>query len=476
MKSLLKDFGASVSELRRRDEGISLRSIRKDMLPYMLAYAVELMLYAVRQVYLPVNETLFGLPGKTVIYVAHMAASLIVMLLWSERFRKLVVVSVAVMAAGFAAFVFVPRGTEAYVWSGVAAMAGLGGAVTCARCGFAFASNNTERMVGMLLMTVSVALIYLLDTFNVTNPAAAKGLPLALTALLAVCLLKFKEGDLEAKEVSGAEDAKGLYCALAFMIVYFGIDGYLYKFADAAGTAGSVLFSAGMIVSAAAFFAVPAVLKKNVWNLWTQVFLLSAAAAALAVLGPRIGSDLPCQLVSGLATLGWPLSLYMLACAQRRFASYRLLKRCTVIFVILSPLTTVTDDVINSYWPERIPGVALVYILVMLILFLLTVPYTYRHLFSVGWIGDLSRDDMKRIYEKTGEGDMFAGYDLTPRQKEVAALLLAAKTRRQISGELGLSESTVKMHASELYRKLNINSRVELFRLFGVSDAEEKTE
>ena len=39
---------------------------------------------------------------------------------------------------------------------------------------------------------------------------------------------------------------------------------------------------------------------------------------------------------------------------------------------------------------------------------------------------------------------------------------------RQIAGELGLSESTIKMHTAELYRKLNINSRTELFRIFGV--------
>ena len=39
---------------------------------------------------------------------------------------------------------------------------------------------------------------------------------------------------------------------------------------------------------------------------------------------------------------------------------------------------------------------------------------------------------------------------LTPRQREVAVLILAAKTGRQISGELGISESTARMHISEV--------------------------
>ena len=74
------------------------------------------------------------------------------------------------------------------------------------------------------------------------------------------------------------------------------------------------------------------------------------------------------------------------------------------------------------------------------------------------------------MQEKVNEADRFGKYGLTPRQKEVAVLLLAAKIRRQIAGELGLSESTVKMHASGLYHKLNINSRTQLFRLFGVAE------
>ena len=72
--------------------------------------------------------------------------------------------------------------------------------------------------------------------------------------------------------------------------------------------------------------------------------------------------------------------------------------------------------------------------------------------------------------DMAGHKDRFAGYDLTPRQKEVARLLLRAKTRRQISGELCVSESTIKTHTSDLYHKLGINSRVELFRRFGVDE------
>jgi hypothetical protein len=82
----------------------------------------------------------------------------------------------------------------------------------------------------------------------------------------------------------------------------------------------------------------------------------------MAVLAPSIGSTLPQHFFSGLSLMGWPLSLYMLACAQRRFASYKLLKRCTLIFVVLSPITTLSDDIVISKFPQALPAATLIYV------------------------------------------------------------------------------------------------------------------
>jgi RNA polymerase sigma factor (sigma-70 family) len=54
---------------------------------------------------------------------------------------------------------------------------------------------------------------------------------------------------------------------------------------------------------------------------------------------------------------------------------------------------------------------------------------------------------------------------LTPREREVLPLVVSGLLNKQIAGELGTSESTVKVHRSQLMRKMGADSLAELVRL-----------
>ncbi|MEK5331860.1 MULTISPECIES: helix-turn-helix domain-containing protein [unclassified Lysinibacillus] len=58
---------------------------------------------------------------------------------------------------------------------------------------------------------------------------------------------------------------------------------------------------------------------------------------------------------------------------------------------------------------------------------------------------------------------------LTNREREIFALLLAEKTTRDIAGQLGISEKTVRNHISNTIQKLGVTNRsqalIELLRL-----------
>ncbi|MCD6577618.1 MAG: helix-turn-helix transcriptional regulator [Anaerolineaceae bacterium] len=54
---------------------------------------------------------------------------------------------------------------------------------------------------------------------------------------------------------------------------------------------------------------------------------------------------------------------------------------------------------------------------------------------------------------------------LSPREKQVAALVCAGLTGRQIAARLVVSPETVKTHVRHILRKFNLSSRRELCRL-----------
>jgi FixJ family two-component response regulator len=54
---------------------------------------------------------------------------------------------------------------------------------------------------------------------------------------------------------------------------------------------------------------------------------------------------------------------------------------------------------------------------------------------------------------------------LTPREREVLAQIAAGRLNKQIAGDLGTREKTIKFHRGNLMRKLGVRSVADLVRL-----------
>jgi RNA polymerase sigma factor (sigma-70 family) len=94
----------------------------------------------------------------------------------------------------------------------------------------------------------------------------------------------------------------------------------------------------------------------------------------------------------------------------------------------------------------------------------LTKPYRDQDLLDAVRIA-LERDRARREQEKDLT-DLQQRFDsLTPREQEVISLVVSGMLNKQIAGQLGTAENTVKVHRSRAMEKMNAESFADLVRM-----------
>lgn len=77
----------------------------------------------------------------------------------------------------------------------------------------------------------------------------------------------------------------------------------------------------------------------------------------------------------------------------------------------------------------------------------------------------LERDKTRRLQEAEVAKLRERYESLTSRERDVLPLVVSGLLNKQIAGEIGTSEATVKVHRSQLMRKMGAESLAELVRM-----------
>ena len=77
----------------------------------------------------------------------------------------------------------------------------------------------------------------------------------------------------------------------------------------------------------------------------------------------------------------------------------------------------------------------------------------------------LRRDEQAREAERGANALHESFEQLTPREREVMVLVTSGLMNKQVAGELGLSEITVKIHRGNVMRKMKARSLADLVRM-----------
>ena len=77
----------------------------------------------------------------------------------------------------------------------------------------------------------------------------------------------------------------------------------------------------------------------------------------------------------------------------------------------------------------------------------------------------LGRDQSRIESEKAASGLKSSFGTLTPREREIMALVASGLMNKQVAGKIGLSEITVKVHRGRIMRKMGARSLADLVRM-----------
>jgi FixJ family two-component response regulator len=91
-------------------------------------------------------------------------------------------------------------------------------------------------------------------------------------------------------------------------------------------------------------------------------------------------------------------------------------------------------------------------------------PFRDQDLLDAVQLG-LKRDRERREGEKATADLRTRFAALTPREKEVIALVIAGRMNKQIAGDMGVSEITVKVHRGNAVRKMGARSLADLVKM-----------
>jgi DNA-binding CsgD family transcriptional regulator len=119
------------------------------------------------------------------------------------------------------------------------------------------------------------------------------------------------------------------------------------------------------------------------------------------------------------------------------------------------------DFVFKRVADESLIFLVLIISAAMALFYFVIAPILTQNYFTDDWVGDseLSEVDAPRAL-------LFEGYGFTKRETQVCRLLLEGYTMRQVGAALKISQATVNTHCTSLYRKTNVNSKIQLLKLF----------
>ena len=458
--------------LQTRDE-LSLRNIRRDLWPLLLIFPFSVILGDFR--YFNLYIEFAGLQSYELM-LYPLGLGWLVLAFMPKRFILPLLQIAAVCCAVLLPFQLlltdvIPRLT---VFMAFQFLNGI-----CAACAFSFFCfklNNVERLFGMALILFYYSLYYTIYRAFPAVQAVYKfygGIAVMAFYLVLVFLLSriAKRPEFESGIITDTAEfsyGKGsiVKIVIGLHIVYYSIMCMINYIESAENIIFSMPYGLGQLSSILMIILIMLVSNRNSLYIWLMFLVFSLLGLTIVNYSSN-AAHFSGSLIYGFGDgLGYIIIYYLCSGAIKKSRSIKMYKLfCVILFIEYFFISGILSQAFDRYEGSN-HVVALGVVVVLSSCCFLILPYLQKKLFETDWTDGLHLKDMTEYTQglaETGVINVNENLDLTEREHEVFTMLLKGMAPKEIAFTLKVSYPTVNFHTTNLYRKLDVQSRSELF-------------
>ncbi len=453
---------SSIGRLWNAQETLNVRNVRLSHLPYFLAFPLAMIFVNTQEHLFAEQAGLFSLSGGSVAFIGYcLGAALLFVFAHTGNMSKLSKGFSVLALIGFVLWLIMPGGMLGLLFAFLF-MFGVGGCMSSGTFSFCFILNNAERFWGSAAVLLFQGLAFANSGGTFVPSALMKVFLIIIIAGIVICAFACRtESFTEAGKRPKGQFGPAVWLMYFLFMAYFYIEFIISPVPIFQG-AGALLWR-GMFSVTAVFLCaiIQVLLRRSLWTLWNLSFIAAIGCVAIALASqPEAANAL-----RGLKSVGYFASFYLIGCVSNRFCDFRMFKRL-IFLVMMSCIPIYIVPELLSGTAYMIPA-AIGLSSALFVVFLMLSPAFAKHLFFAEWSENLRMLTMSEAQAHVEKADSFEKLNLTQREKEIAALLLQGMAVKELAAELDISFDTARFHNKNLYKKLGIVSRSELFARFG---------
>jgi DNA-binding CsgD family transcriptional regulator len=455
-----------------RDE-LSPRNFRRALLPVFLVLPLTVVIGDLR--FLDQELALFGVDSNNLMMMIFGLGFLPVLFASERHMTPLLRAAALAQALLLMAQLFMNPGIpRLLMYCAFHAASGVGTA--CGFYLFAFALNNVERLLTMVVAQLYYAFTYLFrpvsEWFLICGSAAVM---LALV-LIAFFIKQPPQPEETPKAEPGVRES-GIAAVIALNAIWYVITLMAMYIAYQDQTVAAYAYGVGGLAAVAVAFVVMLIFNYSALHLWSLCLICSVLGIGALHYAPTLAVNAG-SLLYGLGEgLGFMIIFYLQGGALKRSGSFRLFQLCCLFTAANYVITSGVFLALDGYLPAAHLYLAFPVVLALAMICFLFAPVLQDRLFRADWTDGYHMADMPLYAQALAQAERLVKEripeGLTPRETEVFTLLLTDAAPQQIASILKIRMGTLNFHSNNLYRKLNIQSRTELFANFADRTADQ---